>query len=359
MTEHAKHKNLSQASSFQVRRALLFVCILLGVAALVLIASPRPQPSFASLEAGFLDASASGLQIVPASCPSTPDYEGQCSEPIPPPPPSGSGCVITATPDTVSSDQETVLSWNTSNGPLFSVPSGTSIDQGVGPVDASGYRAVTPMVTKTYTLSGSWAVPIIGLSVGSFSCSTTVTVNACPLGYVSTPTGCVFSACPSGYVLQGSQCVLGACPSGYVRIGNQCVLQQCTRLCSGSNLVNSCTGALLQACAYGCSAGGCVAPLPPSILTWDVRPILVQSGTSVRVTWAAENVLSCTVRGTNGDGSGSNATGLWNTTSGDMTTTPIIAQTVYSITCPGFAGASPPSATRSTTVNIVPTFQEQ
>lgn len=142
------------------------------------------------------------------------------------------------------------------------------------------------------------------------------------------------------------------------------VPQSCPALCSGSNLVNSCTGAVIQACAFGCSSASnphsCnVAPPPPSILTWEVAPILVKVNTPVHVTWATANTTSCTVRGTNGDGSGSNSTGTWNTLSGSATTTPILTQTIYTITCQGRAGSSPASVTESTTVSIVPVFNEQ
>ncbi len=58
---------------------IVFVCVL-GI--LSVLANYSGQQGFVSSEVKFTDASHSGLQIIPASCPSSPDYAGQCSLPV-------------------------------------------------------------------------------------------------------------------------------------------------------------------------------------------------------------------------------------------------------------------------------------
>ncbi len=365
MGEHPKSKQ--EVSWSIIGRQLVVVIILTVVALVVAFAATMmrgERAAFTSAEVQFTDASPSGLSIVPASCPSNPHYRGQCSEPLPPPP--SSGCVIYANPLSITAGQSSTLSWATFSG---AGTTGRTITPGIGSVEAQGTITVTPSQTTTYTYSGTY-LPFLpspssggrlqgGRSSGPYSCSTTVTVNACPVGYtLQQQSGggsgqCVFTGCPSSYVPQSGQCVLvsggGSCTPSYS--------------CQGSDLyyqTSQCSNQFIQTCAYGCSGGACLGVPSPSIVDWSVRPLLVQRDTSVWVSWQAQNVQSCTVRGTNGDGSGSNATGLWNTTmsSGATTTSPITSQTVYTITCQGFAGASPSTVTRSMTVNIAPTFND-
>lgn len=63
----------------------------------------------------------------------------------PPPPPAAPTATLTANPNTVSAGQPTTLSWQTSNA------SDVSID-GLGTVEASGSRQVTPADSTTYHL---------------------------------------------------------------------------------------------------------------------------------------------------------------------------------------------------------------
>src|ERR1700722_6992817 len=65
-----------------------------------------------SPEVKFTDASASGLQIVPASCPSSPDYPGECDPPSPP-------TNIGATCD--SSSHTATMSWTEPAGTTYSM----------------------------------------------------------------------------------------------------------------------------------------------------------------------------------------------------------------------------------------------
>jgi hypothetical protein len=73
------------------------------------------------------------------------------------------GC--TATPSTISPGQSATLAWSTANA------DSVSIQPGIGPVDKTGTRSVTPTATTTYTVTA--------LGGGSSSvCSITVTVSA-------------------------------------------------------------------------------------------------------------------------------------------------------------------------------------
>jgi hypothetical protein len=182
----------------------------------------------------------------------------------------------------------------------------------------------------------------------------------------------VLVGCPGGYVLQGNQCVINTCPSNYTLTVGGCVIITCPQgqsvqngacvaygsciagnECIGQNLyarAASCSATLVQTCGYGCGGGACVIP-PPAISDWRILPTLVPRNSTVRVVWNGQYAASCTVTGTNGDS--------WSGTSGDHTSGPIPAQTIYTISCQGLAGSTPASVTSSITVNIVPEFIER
>jgi hypothetical protein len=146
--------------------------------------------------------------------------------------------------------------------------------------------------------------------------------------------------------------------------------QQCqpVYVCGGGNLVNSCTGDLIQACAYSCASGACLPPPPPSFIAFtasnaggsfqadghlQAKPALLAKGSTTQLYWNTENVSSCTVTGTNGDafsGVGSGASG--------RTSGPISSQTTYTLICQSLPGATPATITETATVNVVPVFQE-
>jgi hypothetical protein len=94
----------------------------------------------------------------------------------------------------------------------------------------------------------------------------------------------------------------------------------------------------------------------------QVNPVLIRSGSTVSVYWNVSNAASCSITGTNGDGTGVNSTGIWDTLSSGVsgeTSSPIEQRTIYTLTCTGLSGASPASASESQTVNVVPVFQEE
>lgn len=98
------------------------------------------------------------------------------------PPPPAPTCTLTANPTTIQSGSSSLLSWMTSNANSF------SINQSIGSVTPvmSGSRAVSPMVTTTYTGTA------VGIG-GSATCTATVTVTVPPPGAPS----CTLAASPT------------------------------------------------------------------------------------------------------------------------------------------------------------------
>ncbi len=379
-------KYLSHAEMFSGFRKHLHLVVFLALIALLVagFGMQQSRAPFASAEVQFTDVSARGMHIVPASCPSDQHYVGECAPPTCPsgyvgtppnctvPGPS-SGCSITSSPDPIVAGQSTSLSWSTLNyqhlGFLSVAPSGTSISPGIGAVNPSGSATVSPTQTTTYTLSGSYVLSgeggglgdkIFGLfrgagaTVNSFSCSRTVTVNACPAGYVLTGGTCVLSECPLGFVLQNGACVFNACPSGYERQGNQCVstASACTAVnyCVGNTLWHrnaQCATNPVQTCVSGCASGACIATPAPSVVTWRVYPSLIQPNETANVEWEVINVRSCEVHGNNNDS--------WTGVSGVKVSSPLTAQTIFTLNCTGLDNST---VTRTATVNITPIFNE-
>ena len=70
--------------------------------------------------------------------------------PPPPPPPPAPTATISADPDTIQTGQGSTLTWQTTNA------TDVSID-GIGKVDASGSRRVSPMQSTTYRLTAKGA----------------------------------------------------------------------------------------------------------------------------------------------------------------------------------------------------------
>jgi peptidoglycan-associated lipoprotein len=97
-------------------------------------------------------------------------FSGACAKkvapppPPPPPMPNAPTASLSANPNTVDSGQPTTLTWQTTNA------TDVSID-GIGPVDASGTRQVTPVDSTTYHL-------IAKGTGGSQDATARVTVNA-------------------------------------------------------------------------------------------------------------------------------------------------------------------------------------
>jgi hypothetical protein len=304
-----------RASWRHVRKQFLFALALTLFALFVFSLFSNSNLSsggFRSAELKFTDASARGLAIVPASCPSSPHSAGECEGGAGAG--AGSFCSIGASPSAVQAGQSATLTWaaDTTFG-FFTLNTSGSIDPGIGSVSPSGTQIVSPPASTIYMYHGTQS--LFGVPVRNFSCSVQISVNA-----------------PAGGGFTG-----GACFTGYY--------------CSGSDLYikESCRGAgqLIQTCAFGCSGAACLAPPPPS---GNIRaiPQLVRSGDVTNVSWSAANVSSCTVSGTDSDS--------WSGASGSQVSSKITGQTIFTLTCTGLDGST---LTQSATVNIIPIFQEK
>ena len=150
--------------------------------------------------------------------------------------------------------------------------------------------------------------------------------------------------------------------------------------CSGQNIVRTVTDSFCQTtitdpyatCAPPsfCSAGSstCLYPQPEFVTSPEFTghlqlvPTLLSSGDTTQVHWNINNVTSCTVTGTNGQSwsgasAGCDGTSCYSGATG-KTSSPIISQTTYTLTCNAYPGVTPPTISESETVNIIPVFQE-
>jgi len=207
---------------------ITFAIAVIAVGALLATSHRAP---IASSEVQFADTSATGLGLIPASCPSSPHYSGQCTPPSQP----SSGCVIQANPSSSIAGSEVVISWSSTSD--YSDPYTRSISPTIGAVSWSGSYSVYPNTTTTYTMTGTHANP-----GSNFSCSTTVTVTG------------------------------GTCTPQYYCTGNDLYYTNA-----------SCSNSLVQACAWGCSFGACLIPPEP---TGEItaNPALVRSGRTSQIT---------------------------------------------------------------------------
>lgn len=197
----------------------------------------------------------------------------------------------------------------------------------------------------------------------------------CPEGQVWVPDPddkfggkCEPIECPPGTILQGNRCVPIACPPGQIKNAQgvcECPstnphCMNCTEryYCAGDNLRHidtQCVDSFVRQCYAGCANNACLA-FPPPDADFTVKPGLVRRNDFTNVAWSARHVTSCTVTGTNGDGTGQNATGVWNTISGTKQSSPILGKTTYTLTC---AGQDESTLTKSLDVNIIPDWVER
>ena len=372
---------------------LLAVCSLLGAASFFVGAGTTDRTAVASSETRFVETSASGLQIVPASCPSSPHSSADCSTNPTTTAGQTGGCTIAASPNAIlNGGTGSTLSWYVFN---YSVTSGVGVTfvggggtgaatisdvaiSNVGAVARSGSTSVNPTGNTTYTLSGRYMNGNTQLS--TFSCSVGVAVSNCPSGQIVQNNQCVSppqnATCPTGQHPVGFICICDltnlpadsngecnattqVCPTGfqYDPGSGQCIaIAQCTLppTCSDStHVLSQCSGAVTNCVAsfgpgWYCQAGACRQP-PPPIASISAVPSLVAPNVISNVAWTSTNAASCSVRGSNGDGP-------WSGTSGSHTTGSITAQTIYTLTCTGLDDST---ITRTATINIIPNWVEQ
>src|SRR3989344_6972461 len=80
MIKHLHHLK-AHTRLFRIHKEWVFAVVLVALAFALLAALPDARQPFASSEVQFTDSSAQGLAIVPASCPSSPHYSGECDLP--------------------------------------------------------------------------------------------------------------------------------------------------------------------------------------------------------------------------------------------------------------------------------------
>lgn len=365
-------------------------------------ATQSSQP-FATSEARFADRSADGLSIVPASCPSSPHYRGQCSVP---------SCTLYPSTATPQNGQSITLYWSVTryatgqaSGEDAKHTFSGSINNGGGSVSGSGSAALSGQVTvtaqpyeTTYTLDGvSSYSPAVAGTGGTKHIACSTTVNGARQKYACVNNQCVANS----YGPYTTSSCGGICESGGTRYGcvnNQCVVVAggpytnagCNNVCASSQTRYSCTthfqcvlnpsGSYLNAesclsrCKPSCPAdqkwdGTQCVDLPMTFEVFDgvapdgqqfvasghlqALPLLVRVGSTVRLYWNVKNAASCSITGSNGDSwSGSSSGAAGNTSSA------IQAKTTYTLNCTGRPTATPRTVTESVDVNVVPVFQE-
>ncbi len=88
-----------------------------------------------------------------------------------------------------------------------------------------------------------------------------------------------------------------SCPVGQCLYKGVCTAARGICSLTTGNLMDSCTGALVRACAAGCSSAGggsCNAAISSSVIA---SPTMIQSGRSCNLSWNISNATSCTLNG--------------------------------------------------------------
>ena len=318
----------AHAVRLDMREMVVLACAALLFAAFALNYGVSSRAPLASAETRFVEHSDHGMQIVPASCPSSPHYLFQCSivsiisgspggggsppppvvnpsNPSPPPPPPVPGCSISAYPSSVAGGNAAILSWSgenvqscviLKNGALWSTP---------GYFTSSGPTDWFTDEGQTYTLSCT------KYDGGNLSCST------------------------------------------YIPIIRSCTAQY---YCAGDDLYYKdaqCIDSFVQHWAWGGGGSSCNPPAPPTG-TITANPTLIKTGEMSQISWSTQYTSSCAVTENNPDIADS-----WIGSSGTRTSSAIHQQTKYTLFCNGYPGSNPSSVTKSVTINIVPIFEEK
>jgi len=291
---------------------------LTGLVVIFIVAHVSPGDGFRSEELAFSDPHDSGLGIVPASCPSSPHYFGECSY-------SQSAyyaqntyyvqsayytqssyyspatCSVWFNQNPIAYGGGTTLNWTSSQAHSW------VYIWNVGYVGASGSTAVAPLATTNYACQAS------GLGgTGSVS-DAWLTVNP--------PVNCTAP--------WGSTVTHGASVTAYqaatVPYGQSCVSQ--SRTCTNGTLSGTYQ---YQSCAVG----------PACSLS--VNPASVVQGQSSSLSWTSQNATSCT--------GGNFSTG--GATAGAVSVAPSLT-TAYTASCTGPGGTAQCSGT-TLTVSCAP-----
>lgn len=326
-------KSLARTIALKKHEAVVLAILAVVIAGMFLYADTRP--AFSSSEVRFTELSESGLQIVPASCPSSPHYANECS---------GGGirrvgqCTIWASDYALAAGESATVSWLADDG--FSLDmGGWSISYtyssgsitAIGSVPRSGSLMVAPAQTTTYVFTANyasdWAAASIFGPPPSLKCDATVTVggdNPPPLSPpLSPPTSPPSPQCTPQYFCSGNDT--------YYRNAQ-------------------CGESFVQACAWGCSGGGCLPPPPPEG-NITATPTVVRSGNTSTISWTTQYTESCTVTEDNAEINDS-----WAGPNGSQASSGLTQQTVYTLRCTGVDGSELLDTAK---VNIIPVWEEQ
>ena len=213
-----------------------------------------------------------------------------------------------------------------------------------GTISPSGLVSVSQNSDQSFTITPNARYRIASVLVDGVNAGALSTRNFANVNAPHTITASFASSCASAYF----------CLNG-------------TRYQGDPNIAPPACPRTEQACPANqtCSEGACLAPASPTV-TGHLRavPSLLRSGETARLYWSLENVSSCSVTGTNEDGTGNrnNRTGVWNGGSSGTAgkeSSPIISQTIYTLTCMPLPGAlSNAPVIELQTVNIIPIFEE-
>lgn len=252
---------------------------MLGLVLVLLVVQVSPRDGFRSEELAFTDAHDSGLDIVPASCPSSPHYSGECNPPT---------CSVWFAQNPIAYGGGTTLYWTSSYANSW------VYIWNIGYVGASGSTTVSPLATTNYACQASGSGGTSGVTNAS------LTVNP--------PSNCT---APWGSTVTHGTSVT-AFQAATVPYGQSCVSQ--TRTCTNGTLSGTYQH---QSCAVG----------PACSLS--VSPTSVVQGQSSTLSWTSQNATSCT--------GGNFATG--SATAGSVSVAPSLT-TAYSASCTGPGGTA-------------------
>jgi hypothetical protein len=204
-----------------------FSVLALAIASLAVF-TPKYGSPFSSVEVNFSDTSASGLSIMPASCPSNPHSQGECS--VLPIPDFLNYCGIQSQPAIIRQGDRAKLYWAAPTGPAGTTYTFGSIT-GIGNVPASGFSEVAPLVTTTYGYSGQINAGILG--PWNFTCDDTIKVDTCPMGQIWENNTCVVACTLANSHASTYSCI---CDTGYARnLGTGLCEPQCSIAATASD----------------------------------------------------------------------------------------------------------------------------
>lgn len=383
---------------------------MLALALLIMALFALNSVSSTSAEVEFKDPSHSGLPIVPASCPSSPDYSGQCDP--------AASCSVSIDSNPIVNGIGTYVRWTSSYATSYVYLNN------IGYVAGSGSAYVAPSATTDYSCIAYGVNGSDGWHSAILTVYQNCTFNGAPVAHGSSVTAYQASVVPFGSICvsQARLCSNGSLSGSYaysscsVTPPAQCTLDGATiqhgesrnfysyqiaplgQLCSAVSQSRSCYDGTLSgtdtyqyascSCApiYYCASGTityrnsscsdsavryCAAPaycsdgssvcLYPDVQFntttntsghLQAKPLITAINTPTKLFWDVTNVASCTVSGDNGDSWSLKTSGA-----SGKATSPITGKTVYTLTCAAYEGHT--FTPESITVNVAPIFNEQ